>query len=128
MKTIKRFAATILSLGIVLTSSLMATAAEPAVQSATETSVHTQSDTEIYFVLGNGVRVRRSPGNSSEAVGLLYENRGDWVEVRLDNTTIADGLNWYQVVDSSTGVTGWIAGRYLDIVSPRTILPITYIK
>lgn len=130
MKKMKHFIATVLSLGIILTSSLMAVAAEPIRQSVAEINPHTQSETDVYFVLGDGVRVRQTPGLSASniTVGLLYENRNDWVEVRLDNTRVVDGLNWYQVVDSSTGVTGWIAGMHLNIASPRTVVRVTYIK
>ena len=64
------------------------------------------------FVKANGVRLRRTPGTSGEVVGLLYENKGDWVRIS-GVIEWKDGYWWQEVVESSIGLQGWIATNYI---------------
>lgn len=121
MKKIKRFVAIFLSFGLMLAGTLTASAAEQSEQwpeesvssetiTVQELSVNRCSDP--LFVKGNGVRLRRTPGTSGDVVGLLYENKGDWVRIS-GVIEQKDGYWWQEVVESSIGLQGWIATNYI---------------
>lgn len=124
MKKIKCFSATILSFGMVLTSSMTSYAAELPKQQSLELVLPNSTAGQLLpftsyaritlDVKGNGVRLRKEPSTSAEIVGLLYENNGDWVTVS-GKGIYKDGYYWEEVIDSSIGFSGWIADIYLKI-------------
>lgn len=122
MRKIKRFVVTLLSVGLMLTGSMTAFAAEPPEQQSEKLAVSetiieprivgSYDSSDAIPVRGNGVRLRRTPGTSGEIVGLLYEDADDWVKIS-GAIEMKDGYVWQQVVDSSIGLTGWIASNYI---------------
>jgi len=124
MRKTKRFAATILSLGMMLACSVTSLAAELPAQNQ-EMSVSVESSAARYAVLtgwvdkvcdvtGDGVALRREPGIESERVGLLYKGEEAWV-ITSGEYQSKDGYIWMRVTDSSIGRSGWVAKTYLKI-------------
>lgn len=62
----------------------------------------------MYFITGDGVRVRSQPNNSGTILGLLYKN--DIISI----VNISSDGNWVYG-STSTGVTGWVSISYVDI-------------
>lgn len=120
MRKIKSIAAVILSLGMVMAGSLTSFAAELPEQRPEESvsvEIMAESAVESYtrtYVVGNGVRLRRTPGTDGEVVGLLYEDQNDWVNLN-GVERVVDGIYWRQVTNSSIGVGGWISRDYLEL-------------
>lgn len=124
MRKIKSIVATALSLGMVLACSVTSFAAELPAQDH-EVSVSVESSAARYDVLpdwvdktcdvtGNGVALRRSPGTSSERLGLFYLDDEPWV-VTSGEYQDKDGYTWMKVTNSSLGLSGWVAQNYLKI-------------
>lgn len=120
MKKIKGIVAVVLSLGIAMAGSLTSYAAElPEQRSETSSIVEMMAEHAIEYVshtyvLGEGVRLRRSPGTNGEIIGLLYESKSDWVEL-TGVEVVADGIFWKQASTSSIGQGGWISRDHLEI-------------
>lgn len=127
MRKIKGIVATVLSLGMIMASSLTSLAAElPEQRSGEAVSIESTANQTYFvdpdyveqkrYVKGNGVRLRREPGDG-EIVGLLYENAKDWVKLSGEIDEVDDKW-WVKVIDSSTGYTGWMAEEYLKSYGP----------
>lgn len=127
MRKMKGIVATILSLGMVMAGSLTSLAAELPEQRLEEAVSIENTASQAYFVdpayegvsryiKGNGVRLRREPGDG-EVVGLLYENAKDWVKLSGEIDEVNDRW-WVRVIDSSTGYTGWMAEEFLKSYGP----------
>lgn len=122
IRRIKHLIAVILALGMVMACSMVSFAAEPPAQNYAESvfAGSTAKANEIspdYVdryckVIADGVRLRRDPGVDGEILGYFYAGNSPWVRttgayVSMDNET------WMRVSDSSLGLSGWIAKRYI---------------
>lgn len=123
MRMTKRFAATILSLSMMLACSVTSFAAEWPVQDY-GVSVSVESPAALYAwpgwvnkvcdVTGDGVALRREPGLDGERLGLLYPGEGAWV-ITSGEFVLKDGYVWMEVTSSSLGLPGWVAQKYLSV-------------
>lgn len=124
MRKTKHFIATILALGMVMACSMVSFAAEPSAQNYAEPasvgrSINASGILTVFVnktcdVVGEGVRLRRDPGENGEVIGLLYEGEGAWVYTTGQYESTDDGA-WLWVSNSSIGQSGWIALQYVRV-------------
>lgn len=61
-------------------------------------------------IIGDGVRIRRSPSTGTDtSIGLLYN--GD--KVHILNEASGSGLRWYYV-ETQSGLKGYVAAQYIQ--------------
>jgi len=119
MRKIKRFAATILSLGMVLAGSMTSFAAEPGqqpeepalIEGTARSFILPDYEDSTRTVTGNRVNLREEPGLDGLIVGYL--NKGDSVYLSGE-AEIVDGYTWLRVISSSINRSGWIAKDYVQ--------------
>lgn len=64
----------------------------------------------MYFITGNGVRVRASASTSGTILGVLYKDNNDIISI----TNISSDGNWVYG-GTSIGISGWVSISYVDI-------------
>lgn len=123
MNRFKCILMTLLSLVMIFASSATAFALEPSLQRPEDpvneiNYVVPGYQGLKYSIKGSNVQLRRNPSLSGEVLGQLdaYDDH-PWV-VLTGEFSDADGIHWAQVSDSSLGLGGWVADRYLGEVMP----------
>jgi len=77
---------------------------------------------EEYYIVavaeGSNLYIRKSPGAKNKPTGDIIERvpRGRLLEIinKHDNSIAVDGFTWWEIRDSVTGKTGWVASEYLE--------------
>lgn len=77
-----------------------------------EKLMKSEEDYRLAHIKGNSACLRDTPSTSGQMIGLLDQNKKDWVLLN-NNYSVNENYIWWQVSDSSTGSSGWIANDYI---------------
>jgi hypothetical protein len=67
---------------------------------------------DLVIVNDNDVNMRAEPSTSGEVVDTLTQ--GTELRILSSTPTEAEGYTWWNVSDDALGVTGWVAGSFLE--------------
>ncbi len=85
----------------------------------------TEINMEEFYVVnvdtGSNLFIRKSPGTKNkpgdDIVGRVPRGRILEVINKHDNTIVVDNYTWWEVKDQLTGLSGWVASEYLEVVT-----------